>query len=147
MRQNKKALILAVISFLLLNKLCMKSAPLFLLHFCGKYCPGLPNDPEPHYFYYFCWKILPQTTLYLVETTPDPTIFIFPDKKFCFGLPQSWSGTRLWGRSESLDKQTTDNNVIVFISIFINSTGYIQTVLSLTQPRRSVPTGQAFYRA
>ena len=27
--------------------------PLFLLFFCGKYCPGLPNAPEPHYFLLF----------------------------------------------------------------------------------------------
>ena len=27
--------------------------PLFLLFFGGKYCPGLPNAPEPHYFLLF----------------------------------------------------------------------------------------------
>ena len=93
MKQNKKELILASISFLLLNRLCLKSSPehiikgqspsdptLFIfvrniaqcpqnptifIIFVRKYCPG------PHYI----WFRLPQTPLY----------FIFLDKKFCPG--------------------------------------------------------------
>ena len=51
-RQNEKALILDLISFLLLNRLCPKGAPehiikgqssldpfIFII-FCGKYCPN-----------------------------------------------------------------------------------------------------------
>ena len=80
-------LTLALISFLSVKRLCPKVPrntllwgkvppnPLFLLFLCGKYCPGLPNASEPHYFNYFCWKIMPRTTSYLDETAPDPTIF------------------------------------------------------------------------
>ena len=100
MRQNEKALLLALISFLSLNRLSEKCPgthyygtnfprnPLFLFFFCGKYCPGLLNAPEPHYFLLFLsnnnapdqcpglhyiWLRLPRT----------PLFFIFLDKKFC----------------------------------------------------------------
>ena len=88
MAQNEKALILA---FLSLNRRCPKSARNTLLK--GKVPPDptifimflweiLPNAPEPHYFFIifirkYCPGSLPQTTLYLVETVPDPTIFYF----------------------------------------------------------------------
>ena len=76
MRQNEEAVILALMSFLSLNRLCPKSAPEQVIK--GQGCPGLPNAPEPlTIFDYFCWIILPWTTLCLVETVPDPTIFYF----------------------------------------------------------------------
>ena len=95
MKQNEKALILALISLLSLNRLCPKSAlkhiikgqssprSHYLLFFCGKYCSGLPNAREPHYFLLFLQENIapdhcpgPQY-VYLVETVPDPTIFYF----------------------------------------------------------------------
>ena len=110
MRQSEKVLLLALISFLSLNRLCPKSVPethyyiakfpwnpLFLIFFCGKYCPGLLNAAEPHYFLLFLsennapdqcpgphyiWLRLPLT----------PLFFIFLDKKFCPGLLRTCPG-------------------------------------------------------
>ena len=82
MRQNEKALLLALISFLSLNRLCPKSAPehiiivqsspgihYFYPFFCGKYYLGLLNAPYPTIFDYFCRKIMPLTS------APDHIIF------------------------------------------------------------------------
>ena len=69
MRQNEKELMLALISFSSLNRFCPKSTPEHIIK--GQ------TSPRPHYFYYFLREILPWTTLYLVETALDHTIFYF----------------------------------------------------------------------
>ena len=115
MRQNEKTFISASISFLVLNRLCPKSAPEHIII-------GL-SSPRTHYFYYFfvgnialdfqipqdrtisnyfCRKIMPRTTLYLVETAPDPTIFYFSRQKIFPGtasdLPKSGASSPSFAR-------------------------------------------------
>ena len=73
MRQNEKALLLALISFLSLNRLCPKHIII------------VQSSPGTHYFYSFLWEILPRTSkrpephyclLFLSENNaPDHIIF------------------------------------------------------------------------
>ena len=111
MRQNEKALLLALISFLSFNRLCPKQA---LEHIIVQSSPGT------HYFYSFLCEMMPQTskclrtplffitfpgpvprtTLYLAETAPDPTMFYFSRYKFCPRLPRTCPGPApdlVWG--------------------------------------------------
>ena len=95
MRQNEIAFISALISFLLFYRLCPKTAPehiiigqssprthYFYYFFVGNIALDLQMPQNPTIFYYFFRKIMPRTTLYLVETAPDPTIFYFSGQKF-----------------------------------------------------------------
>ena len=81
-RQNEKALILVLISFLSLNRLHVKSAPehinkgqsssgphYFYYFFVGNIALDFQMPQNPTIFYCFCRKIIPQTT------APDHIIF------------------------------------------------------------------------
>ena len=59
--------------------------------FVGNIAPDFQMPQNPTIFYYFCRKILPRTTLYLLETAPDPTIFYFYRSKI---LPRTSLGHR-----------------------------------------------------
>ena len=77
MRQNEKALPLALISFLSLNRLCPKHAPEHIII--------VQSSPGTHYFYSFLWEILPQTSkclrtplfFYYFSRTSAPDHIIF----------------------------------------------------------------------
>ena len=71
MRQNEKALILALISFLLLNRLCPKSAPEHIIK--GQ------TSPDPTIFTIFLWEILPRTS----KCPETPLLFIIFVGKYC----------------------------------------------------------------
>ena len=105
MRQNEKALLLSLISFLSLNSLCPKSAPEHIIivqsspgthyfySFLWEILPQTSKCPRtPLIFYYFCRTLMPRTTLYLAETARTPLFFIFLDKKFCPGLLRTCPG-------------------------------------------------------
>ena len=98
MRQNEKALLLALISFLSVEQTVRKvprstllqckvpPKPTIFILFCGKYCPGLLNAPEPHYFLLFLSENNDPDHIYIWLRLPrTPLFFIFLDKKFCPG--------------------------------------------------------------
>ena len=98
MRQNEKALILALISFLSLKRLCPKSAkfpqnPLFLLFFLWEILPRTSKCPRTPLFFLSENNALDQCPgpQYLAETAPDPNILYFSRQKI---LPWTSSGHR-----------------------------------------------------